>query len=124
MERLVLDVVDRAVLGVDLEAPGKVGGLAEELLVPPVAEASDALCDEKPRGDAVRELRHGDAGAARDDRADDGTEANPAPDAEAALPDREGAPPLVGQLVPARDDVVEAGSDDPERDARNRDAQD
>ena len=56
MEGLGVDVVDRPVLGIDLEAPGQVGRLAEELLVPPVAEATDALRDEQPRRDAVGEL--------------------------------------------------------------------
>ncbi len=51
----LLDVVDRPVLGGDLEAPRKVGRLAEELLVPPVAEAADSLRDEERGRDAVRE---------------------------------------------------------------------
>ena len=44
-----VDVVDRPVLGVDLEAPRQVRRTAEELLVPPVAEAADALRDEERR---------------------------------------------------------------------------
>ena len=49
VERLVVDVVDRAVLGIDLEAPRQVGRPAEQLLVPPVPEAADALRDEQRR---------------------------------------------------------------------------
>ena len=63
-------------------------------------------------------------GALRDDRADDDAEPDAAPDAEAALPDRERPPPLVRQLVPARDHVVQARADDPERDAPDRDPED
>ena len=117
-------MVDRPVLGSDLETPRKVGRAAEELLVPPVAEAADPLRDEKRGRDAVGELRDGDARAPRDDRPDDTAEPDPAPDAEAALPDRERPPPLVRQLVPARDDVVEPRADDSGGDAPHRDAED
>ena len=92
VEGLRLDVLDRPVVDRDLEAPGQVGRLAEELLVPPVAEAADPLRDEERRRGAVRELGDARAGPLGDDRADDRPEADPAPDAEAALPDRERAP--------------------------------
>src|SRR5262245_10354405 len=124
MEGVPVDEVERAVLGIDLEAPGKIRRLPEELLVPPVPEAPDALRDEQCRRDAVRELRDRRAGAMRDDRSDETPETDPAPDAEPALPDRKRPPPLVRQLVPARDDVVEAGADDPRRDAPDGDAKD
>ncbi len=92
MEGLGLHVLDRPVRGRDLEAPREIGGPAEELLVPPVAEAADALRDEEPRRDAVHELRDVRPRALGDDRPDDDSEADPAPDAEPALPDRERHP--------------------------------
>jgi hypothetical protein len=58
VEGVVLLVARDAVLRVDLEPPGQVGRLAVELLVPPVAEPADALREEQPRGDAVREHGH------------------------------------------------------------------
>src|SRR6187551_1469935 len=82
MEGLLVDEVDRAVLGVDLEAPREVRRLPEELLVPPVPEAPDSLRDEQCGRDAVRKLRDRSAGAVRDDGTDETTEADPAPDAE------------------------------------------
>jgi hypothetical protein len=48
VERLVEEVLVRAARGVDFEPPRPAGRLAEELLVPPVADASDRLRDEKP----------------------------------------------------------------------------
>src|SRR5262245_66040719 len=124
MERRAIDVLDRAVLRVDLEPPRQIRGLAEQFLVPPVAEAADALRDEERRSDAVGQACNGRARAMRDDRTDEAAEADPAPDSETALPDRDRSPPVVGELVPARHDVVEARADDPRRDAPDGDAED
>jgi hypothetical protein len=55
VERVAFDVVDRPVVRIDLEPPRKIRGTAEELLVPPVTEATDSLRDEERRGDAVGE---------------------------------------------------------------------
>src|SRR6185437_16004546 len=64
------------------------------------------------------------AGAVDDHGAGDAAEQDAAPDAEAALPDGERPPPMVGYLVPAGDVVVDARADDPERDAPHGDPQD
>ena len=56
--------------------------------------------------------------------ADEDAAGDAAPDAEAALPDRERPPPLVRHLVPARREVVEARADDPGADAPDGDAED
>src|SRR5262245_27548498 len=124
VEGRALDVVDRPVVRGDLETPGQVGRLAEELLVPPGPEAADPLRDEQPGRHAVGESRDARARPPSDDRSDDDAEADAAPHAEAALPDRERPPPLVRELVPARDDVVQARADDPERDAPDREPED
>ena len=44
--------------GVDLEPPGEIGGLPEELLVPPVPDPPDSLGDEQARCEAVGEQPH------------------------------------------------------------------
>jgi hypothetical protein len=53
VERRVVEILEGSVLRVDLQSPRQVGRLAEELLVPPVAEAADALRDEEARRQAV-----------------------------------------------------------------------
>ena len=118
-----IEVVDGAVLGVDVEPPGQIRGLAEQLLVPPVAPAADRLGEQEPGREAVGEQRDALARSPDDDAAGDDAEEDAAPDAEAALPDREGPPPLVRQLVVARDDVVEPRADDARRDAPDGGAQ-
>ena len=118
------DVLRRPVALVDLEAPGQVGRLAVQLLVEPVAPAADPLGDQEPGRDRVGEEANALARAADDERAGEAAEEDAAPDAEPALPDGERPPPVVGNLVPARDVVVEARADDPERDTPDRDAED
>src|SRR5262249_5494570 len=49
-----------AVFGCDLEAPGEVGGAAEQLLVEVVADPPDRLGDEEGRGGRVHEGRDRD----------------------------------------------------------------
>src|SRR5918992_310024 len=55
MEGLAVDVLDRPVVGRDLERPREVRRLAEELLVPPIADAADRLRDQQRGSDAVHE---------------------------------------------------------------------
>ena len=126
MERRVGEVVGRAVLGVDLEPPRQLGRLAEELLVPPVADPADALREQQPRRGRVHEAEDAVAGVPHDHRAGEAAEEDPAPDAEPALPDGERRPPGVDRLnlVPGRDVVVQPRADDPEADAPDRDAED
>ena len=125
VEGLRVDELGRAVLEVDLERPGHVGRLAEELLVPPVARRGRSPARRAGRArPRPANGAHALPGAPNDDRAGDAAEQDPAPHAEAALPDREDAPPLVRDLVPARDHVVEARADDAEGDAPDRHAQD
>ena len=51
MEGLHIQVLGGAVHLVDLQPPGQVGGRAEQLLVEPVAEASDGLGQRQGRHD-------------------------------------------------------------------------
>jgi hypothetical protein len=118
--RVIGRVVDRCkgpVAWVDLEAPGKVGWLPEELLVPPVADPSDRLRDEQTWCKTVGEQPYVGTGPLCDEAADKTPCCDPAPDTEATLPDREWPPPLIGNLVPARREVVEPGTDDARADA-------
>ena len=115
---------ERPVRRIDLEAPRQVGRLPEELLVPPVADPSDRLRHEQAGREAVGEQPHVRPGALRDEAADEAPEGDPAPDAEAALPDRDRPPPLVGHLVPARREVVEPRADDAGADAPDGTAED
>ena len=111
-------------LRVDLEAPGEVGRLAVELLVPPVAQPAEALGEQQARCEAVGQEPDVGACPLGDDAPDEAAEGDSAPDPEASLPDRERAPPLLGHLVPARDDVVQARPHDPGGDTPDRAAED
>ena len=117
-------VLDGPVRQVDLEAPREVGRLAVELLVEVVAPAPDRLREEQARRDHVHEGEHALPGALDHPGANEHAAGDPAPDPEAALPDRERLPPLLVDGAPARDDVVDARSDDPAEDAPHGDAED
>ena len=120
----VVDRGERPVDGVDLEAPGKARRLAEELLVPPVADPADRLGHEQPGCEAVGQQPDFGAGPLRDVAADETSRRDPAPDAEPAFPDRERAPPLIRHLVPARREVIEPRADDSRADAPDGAAED
>ena len=115
---------ERSVRSVDLEAPGEVGGLAVQLLVPPVADSADGLGDEEAGRETVGEEWNIRPGPLRDHSADDHPRGYPAPDTEASLPDRKRPPPLVRHLVPARRDVVQPRADDAGTDAPDGAAED
>ncbi len=108
---------ERRVARLDLQTPRQVGREAEQLVVEPVADASDGLRDEESGREGVGERpepqardpaadEHADCAA--DERAEDGV---------AALPDREDLPPLLaGEVVGGvREHVVEPRADDAER---------
>src|SRR5918994_3666162 len=124
MEGLGIGVLERPVLRIDLESPRPASGLAEELLVPPVAEAPDPVCQQEARRGGVHQRECALAGPARDDPADDRPEQDAAPDAEAALPDHEHALPLrIRDLRPARHHVVRARADNSGGDPPHGDSQ-
>src|SRR5690242_6847754 len=125
VEGRVLDVA-AAVRLVDLQSPRQARRLAEQLLVEPVPPPADPLREQQARRDGVHEEAHAVAGAVHDPCAGEHAEQDPAPDAEAALPDRERRPPGVDRLdlAPARDVVVEPRPDDAEGDAPHGDAED
>src|SRR5215210_1918634 len=124
VERLRPRVRLRAVSGVDLEAPGEIRRLAEQLLVEVVAPAPDRLREEEARSGRVQEAVDARAGPTHDPGAGEHAARDPAPDTETAAPDREGLPPLVVHRLPARDHVVEAGPDDAPQHAPHGDAVD
>src|SRR5690348_5437078 len=117
----------RGALAVDLERPRQRRVLAVQLLVPVVAPAPDALCEQEAGRDRVHEQADAVPGAAHDPRAGRDAEGDRAPDAEPARPHRERPVPVRvdgGVLVPARDQVVDARADDPEDHAPDGDAVD
>lgn len=97
----------------DLQRPGEVGRLPEQLLVEVVAKTTDTLGKQDPRGGTVGQAGDVRPGSPGNNGACDHSRGDAAPDAEAALPDGEDAPPLVWHLVPARDNVVDPRADDP-----------
>src|SRR5262249_34003520 len=121
----VLDV--RAAMRlIDLQPPEQRRRLAVELLVEPVAPTPDPLREQQARRDRVHEQADAVPRAVNDPSASEDAEEDPAPDAEAALPDGERRPPRVDRLdlAPAGDVVVEPGADDAERDAPDCDTED
>ncbi len=115
-----VEVARGAVVAVDLEAPRQRRRAPVELLVEVVADAADGLRDEQRRRGGVEEARHVGARAAQAPDPGGRPQGDPAPDPQAALPDRERPPPVVGDLVPARGQEVEAPADDPGREAPQR----
>ena len=123
MERLGADVVDRPVLGVDLEPPGRSVGPPKsswfhQLPKRPIPARRGALAPRSRR--ASRRMRRN---ASRRSR--------PRGSRDRCRPKRRGrpsrsrtVPPLVGQLVPARDHVVQARADDAGSHTPHRDAED
>src|SRR5205814_8957498 len=87
LELRVRLVPRNAVHEVDLQAPRQARRLAVQLLVPPVAPAADALREEQAGRNGVHEALDAVPGAAHDDGACERAEEDPAPHAEAALPD-------------------------------------
>ena len=101
----------------DLEAPRQAGRLAEKLLVEVVADAPDGLGDQqRGRGRVAHQPPVG-TGPVHPPDPDGGADRDAAPDAEAALPDRERPPPGVRRDVERRGDVeVDPAADDAGRD--------
>ena len=116
--------VGRPVLGRDLDRPGQVARLPEELLVEVVAPAADRLREQDPGSGRVHEGVDALAGAVHHPGADEHAGGDAAPDPEAAFPDGERLPPLVVDRVPARDHVVEPRAHDAREDAPHGRAED
>ena len=73
----LIDRCERPVGRVDLEAPGQVGRLSEELLVPPVADPPHRLRHEQAWRETVGEEPYVRAGPLRDEASDETTRAIP-----------------------------------------------
>jgi len=124
MEGAVTLVARRPVGRVDLEPPRQRRRPAEQLLVEVVADPSDRLGDEQPGSSGIHECGDVHTRAAQSPEPGERAGGDPAPDPEAALPDRERAPPVVGHLVPARRDVVQPSADETRREPPHRDVVD
>ena len=84
----------------------------------------DGLGDEQAGCGGVQEARDVGAAAAQHEHSAEGTHGDAAPDAEPAFPDGQRAPPVVGNLVPARRQEVEASADQAGREATQGDLAD
>ena len=107
--------------GVDLKRPGQRGWLAEQFLVEVVADAADRLRDEQRGCCGVEESWDVRPAATQDPEPGEGAGKDAAPDAQAAVPNRERSPPGMPPLIPARDKEVQAPADNPGGDAPERD---
>src|SRR6266542_3138519 len=113
--------------GVDPQAPGQRGRLAEQLLVEVVAPAADGLRQHDPRGHRVGERRQRDAGPAAADPGAHPAERDRAPDAEPPLPDLErvdGVPAGAEVQLGVAEHVVQPAADQPEHHRPDRDVHD
>ena len=115
--RMVVALHPAVVADGDLQRPGQVGRPAVQLLVEPVAPAADRLRERDAGRDGVGERRQRDAAPAAGDPGAHRAERDGAPDAEPALPDREGVDqsrPWTEVLLLVGDHVVEPGTDQAE----------
>ena len=109
---------DRGVVA-DRQRPGQVGGLAEKLLVEPVAPAAERLCDQHAGCHRIHDGQDLDPLQLGTDHHAQGAHRDRAPDAESALPDVErlpGAAALAEVELVVGGDVVEPAADEAERD--------
>ena len=100
---------------VDLQPPGQGGGLAEELLVEPVAQPPDGLGDEEGGRDGVGEGPEPEPTPVQDPGSHGDTGGHGAPHAQAALPDLrdERRVPVRAEVrVRGGQHVVQAGAED------------
>src|SRR5690606_34908420 len=104
--------------GFDLQAPGKVRGQAEELVVEPVAEATHRLREKQSGGEGVGEGPEADAGPPAAQPGTDRAAEERAEDRDAALPDRPDRTGLEGVPGVAARAEVEAGVGEHVEDAR------
>ena len=117
VERGVPLIPRRAVSRINLERPRQLRGAAEQLLVEIVADPADRLCDQQSGRGSIHERRDVHASAAQAPQPHSRTGSDPAPDPQAALPDRQRPPPVVRHLVPARREVVQATPNQTRREA-------
>src|SRR5437867_3955893 len=98
MEGRVVLVGGGPVGRIDLQPPWEGRRTTEQLLVEVVADAADGLRHEQPRRGGVEEARDVGAASTQDPQAGERSARDAAPDPEAAFPDRERSPPVIGDL--------------------------
>ena len=104
------------------QAPGQLGGSAEQLLVEPVAPATDGLGHGHARRHRVEPDRQVDAAPVRHPHAHRHAGGDAARDAQAPVPDLVHARQVVGDVgLPVGDQVVDPGPDQPGRDGPDGD---
>ncbi len=111
----------------DLEAPRRIGGKAEQLLVEPVAEASQRLGDDETGGERVGERGEPDAGPPAAEPGTDRAADEGAVDRDAALPDVEDRQEIRTRPeveAGVRGHVIDARADDRERHGEQGDVDD
>ena len=124
MKRCVSLVARGPMARVDAERPRQGAGAPEELLVEPVAPASDGLGQGDHGRGGVEEGGLVEPSPLGDDQPRDGTAHDGAPDAEAALPDLEDVEPAPTEELPVGDDVVRPRAHEPGRHAPDREVGD
>ena len=102
----------RQVFVVDLQTPRQRGGATKELLVEPVAEATNRLRQRQGGRHRSQRVGHRQSAATSDVEPDHDTECDATPDAEAALPDLEHVAEAPVETFPIGDHVIDACADD------------
>jgi hypothetical protein len=120
MEGRVLGIAVGTMSAIDLQAPRQRRRPAEELLVEVVPDPPDRLGDKQARCGGVEESRDVRPAPVKDPDPGGRAGRDPAPDAQAAVPDGERPPPAVRGLIPARDQEVEATADETRREPPQR----
>ncbi len=121
VERLDVGVPVRAMPGVDLERPGQIARSAEQLLVEPVAPATDRLRENQAGRDDIEGREDAETGSTGTDRGAQRTADDDAGHAEPALLQLRDRGKVVAEAMPVGGDVVEPGADDAGRDAPGAD---
>ena len=123
MEQRACRVSGGHVRRVDLEAPRQSRRSTEELLVEPVSPTTYRLGDQQSRGQGVGDRAEADARAFDGDIHAERTEGDATPNSQASTPNLEGEHRVTTRAeisIGGRDDVVNARTDDAERNRPER----
>ena len=123
LERRVALIPRRTMRRGDLQAEEQLGGRPEQLLVEVVADPADGLGDQQAGRGRLHEAEQVVAPQTPvdDEQPDEHAAGDPAPDAEPAVPDREHAPPVIGDLAGGGDVEVDPSTDQTGRERPHRD---
>ena len=100
-------------LHIDLHPPGKAGGLAEQFLIPPVAETTNRLGQRDGRDDRIEARRQPPTAAVGNNKADCDTKRNATGNTKTALPNFECVDPTPLVRTPIGGNVIEPCANEP-----------